>query len=1093
MPCIKSVLAEVKPDVALMTETHLTEDRGVIVEGYTFFGKSRTKGKGGGVGIFIKSDLKSTMAPHYTQRDLEILWLSVSRKCAKPIYIGVYYGKQETTCNKNIIQTEMENLSDEILELKQEGEVIICMDANAKVGLMGEEHSRNGRLMEDLFNECEMTIINRTKVCKGVITRQNRKRPEERSAIDLVASTYEATQWITNMEIDESGDYRMRGINESDHNTILVSLEVANVRPIKDSRRTTWNLKAPEEKVVQFKERIRSFIGKATMVMKDQGKTMDERYQAWERLLYKAAISTIGKTTAKSKCLSTSETMKTLRNQRRQLKKDFEKEANPEEKRKLLNDYIMKQQEVRDQACHEECERVKGRLQRMEGEHVQGQFWKERKLMKKDETSSWLITKDDQGQRIYDPELNKENIANYYEQLFSKIPRDHHPYHDEVKAALEHLKTNRNDDGGELDEVPTLSEVKAAILNKKNGKSTTDWKNEIIKLGGEEMARFVYPVICAFWQEESPPQQWNLGLMTNVWKGKGDREVMENQRGITVSSAIGTIAEEIVFNRVSKVIQFTQAQAGGRKGGSTADHVFVLKNTMALAKKQRRNLIITFYDVAKAYDKADMDNMLFCINQAGVKGKLWRLVKSLNEGLSAQIKTKAGLTRKIQRDTGGKQGGKLIVPLFAKTMDTLPEEMIKQEELGAQFGDSKIPCLVYMDDAISFAEEYTQQELTLRHVNEFALKHKLDWGQKKCQTMEVGTHRERKASWKLGDLTIGKCDSYRYLGEQIMRNGRNDANLQERCEKMKTSTRAIITCCRSEVMKRIGMKVILQLHESETIPAFLYNAETWTLSKTEKKMLDMAETQAWKRMIGLPQTTPTAGIILTTGSLFASIRIEVKQLLFLHRILKKQDDHWTKTTLLSLKQHDCGWAKQICNLLEQWELPQEWADIEAKRTKDWKEDVYRAAERRNKLRLKEECEVKSRGTAKLKTKTHFVTELLEDTNYLRKPANFICQHQSVVHARALIMGRFHMLKCANNFSTGFGSKLCAECNIIDSEDHRINACKRWSNINLCNSQTKLNFDDIYSEDTVKCLKVVETILSLWDLENGRNEMRSTDS
>ena len=73
MPCIKSVLAEVKPDVALMTETHLTEDRGVIVEGYTFFGKSRTKGKGGGVGIFIKSDLKSTMAPHYTQRDLEIL------------------------------------------------------------------------------------------------------------------------------------------------------------------------------------------------------------------------------------------------------------------------------------------------------------------------------------------------------------------------------------------------------------------------------------------------------------------------------------------------------------------------------------------------------------------------------------------------------------------------------------------------------------------------------------------------------------------------------------------------------------------------------------------------------------------------------------------------------------------------------------------------------------------------------------------------------------------------------------------------------------------------------------------------------------
>ena len=79
------------------------------------------------------------MTRHYTFPFLEILWISVTRKCAKPVYIGVYYGKQETTCSRNDIQSKMENMSEEILELKQEGEVIICMDANAKVGLMGEE------------------------------------------------------------------------------------------------------------------------------------------------------------------------------------------------------------------------------------------------------------------------------------------------------------------------------------------------------------------------------------------------------------------------------------------------------------------------------------------------------------------------------------------------------------------------------------------------------------------------------------------------------------------------------------------------------------------------------------------------------------------------------------------------------------------------------------------------------------------------------------------------------------------------------------------------------------------------------------------
>ena len=36
---------------------------------------------------------------------------------------------------------------------------------------------------------------------------------------------------------------------------------------------------------------------------------------------------------------------------------------------------------------------------------------------------------------------------------------------------------------------------------------------------------------------------------------------------------------------------------------------------------------------------------------------------------------------------------------------------------------------------------------------------------------------------------------------------------------------------------------------------------------------------------------------------------------------------------------------------------------------------------------------------------------------------------------------------------------------------------------------KLTFDDIYASDVDKNLHVVKTILSVWDLENGRNEMR----
>ena len=94
--------------------------------------------------------------------------------------------------------------------------------------------------------------------------------------------------------------------------------------------------------------------------------------------------------------------------------------------------------------------------------------------------------------------------------------------------------------------------------------------------------------------------------------------------------------------------------------------------------------------------------------------------------------------------------------------------------------------------------------------------------------MEIGSQKEKRSTWDLGEKSIDKCDSYKYLGERIHRNGKNEENLKERCDKVRYTARAIVTCCKTEIMRRVGAKIISTLHEAETIPVFLYNAETWT-------------------------------------------------------------------------------------------------------------------------------------------------------------------------------------------------------------------------------------------------------------------------
>jgi exonuclease III len=137
--CIEDILSEAKPELLLMTETQLKNNVGIKFEGYRFFGRSRSEKSGGGVGILVKDEVSHSVAPHFSQREIEIMWLSIRRKNRSPVHFGIYYGKQESRTNKEEIEYEMDLLHEEITEMKNEGEVMLLMDGNGKIGLLGKK------------------------------------------------------------------------------------------------------------------------------------------------------------------------------------------------------------------------------------------------------------------------------------------------------------------------------------------------------------------------------------------------------------------------------------------------------------------------------------------------------------------------------------------------------------------------------------------------------------------------------------------------------------------------------------------------------------------------------------------------------------------------------------------------------------------------------------------------------------------------------------------------------------------------------------------------------------------------------------------
>ena len=296
---ISELMHDINPHMFLITETLLQTNGGINVKGFTFFGKTRPTSQGGGVGILVRNDIRNNITTHISERPIETIWISVKRHQSQPIFFGVYYGKQECRITKDQIETEFHYLTEEILEIKSQGEFLLTMDGNAKLGLLGEDLSRNGKLLAQLISENDLVLMNKNTKCQGRVTRQNTKRSDEQSAIDFVITSQDCATWLSQMIIDEKGEMKVRGKNPTDHNTIMIQLSIPKIDHKQVIKQTQWNLRASVNKWCDFAFQLEKRSVNANKIMLNPDVNFQERYKRWMKEYEKAAWASIGKTTTK--------------------------------------------------------------------------------------------------------------------------------------------------------------------------------------------------------------------------------------------------------------------------------------------------------------------------------------------------------------------------------------------------------------------------------------------------------------------------------------------------------------------------------------------------------------------------------------------------------------------------------------------------------------------------------------------------------------------------------------------------------------------------------------------------------------------------
>ena len=103
---------------------------------------------------------------------------------------------------------------------------------------------------------------------------------------------------------------------------------------------------------------------------------------------------------------------------------------------------------------------------------------------------------------------------------------------------------------------------------------------------------------------------------------------------------------------------------------------------------------MAFLDVTKAYDKAWSEAIMYVMHKQVIKDKHWRMIKKLNENLTAEITTKYGETAKDKEV--------LSVLDYGVGIQIEINKDIQNEPVGIEIeeNNTRISCLLWVDDVV---------------------------------------------------------------------------------------------------------------------------------------------------------------------------------------------------------------------------------------------------------------------------------------------------------------------------------------------------------------------------------------------------------
>ncbi|CAG4950935.1 unnamed protein product [Colias eurytheme] len=394
----------------------------------------------------------------------------------------------------------------------------------------------------------------------------------------------------------------------------------------------------------------------------------------------------------------------------------------------------------------------------------------------------------------------------------------------------------------------SLYEIKSALKSMKNEKAPGEdgVPVELLKLGGKTALLELQRLFNQVLMEGITPKPWKNALVTLIYK-KGEKTQLNNYRPISILLHTYKLFTKVLTNRLANKLDTAQPieQAGFRRGFSTIDHIFVVRQLIEKCVEYNQDLCVAFVDYEKAFDTVEHWAVFHSLQRCMVDTRYVEVLKEIYKGATLQVKLHE-VSRRIPVGRGVRQGDTISPKLFTAALEDV-FKLLEWSEKGVSINGSMLSHLRFADDLVLFAKTPDDIKVMLEELHDASLAIGLRMNMLKTKFMS--NSKNITPAITIYGQNIDRVEEYVYLGQMVTL----DRNAQTREVDRRIQLGWAAFGKLSDVFKDKQIPTFLKRRTFEQciLPVMTYASETWTLTKHLVNKLQVAQRSMERAILGI--------------------------------------------------------------------------------------------------------------------------------------------------------------------------------------------------------------------------------------------------